>query len=521
MTSIEFLGHAGLAFRTGDKLFLCDPWLSPQGAYNASWFPYPRYQGAIEALLRPDAIYISHEHLDHFDPWFLAKIDRSTPILTGRFQKKRLLKELRRLGFRDIVELDGFEGYSPAPGLNVRVSTATYHCPPHWFDSCCIVESESLKFFNLNDCNLALPLEQIRNEGIDVLFAQASPAIWYPLTYTGYSADRFAELKSARRNSALESFVTAVKAIEPKLAVPFAGPPIFFDPRLADFFVGPDSMFPTPPVAVQELARRGPWPAMVVKPGDRLCFDEAAPAKLEPAPEYESFDYESGRKAYFDQHKEHMQPIVREVDAAIPTPAPGLFERLRDHLTPLIKNNPYFAAHIDIRVLFEVTGDKGGRWIADFRDGATEPIVYVDDGKPTEYRFQMESKYLDQVLRGELSWEDLFLSLRFEAHRDPDVYNQHLFTFFKMGDHASLQAIAKSEMEMSSGDPEDTFVLEHEGNSYMVQRFCPHAGSDLSGAKVTDGHIVCPGHQWKFNLETGICTHSNAKLFVRKRSNSG
>jgi len=518
LTSIEFLGHAGLAFRSGGELLLCAPWLSPHGAYNASWFQYPRYRKDLEPLLHPDAIYVSHEHLDHFDPWFLAKIDRSTPILTGRFQKKRLLRELRNLGFRNIVELDGFDAYPVAADLKVRISTATYKCPPHWFDSCCIVETDGHKFFNLNDCNLALPVERIRDEGIDVLFGQASPAIWYPLTYTGYSRTRLAELKRARRSSALESFITAVEAIEPKLAIPFAGPPIFFDPQLADFFIGPESMFPTPPVAVEELSRHGSWPALVMKPGDRLCFEGGAPARLEPDPEYLSFDYETGRNAYFERNAAEIQPIVRAVNDAVPVPAAGLFERLRDHLSPLIKNNPYFAAHINIRVLFDVSGPQGGRWIADFRDGAPDIVVYADDGGGTEYKFELESKYLDQVLRGELSWEDLFLSLRFRAHRDPDIYNQHLFTFFKMGDHASLQAIAKAEMEIASGDPEDTFVLEAEGNSYLVQRFCPHAGSDLTCAKVQDGHIVCPGHQWKFSLETGVCRHSNARLFIRRRS---
>ena len=42
--------------------------MSPRGAYNASWFQYPEYPtGDLSKLLEPTAVYVSHEHLDHFE----------------------------------------------------------------------------------------------------------------------------------------------------------------------------------------------------------------------------------------------------------------------------------------------------------------------------------------------------------------------------------------------------------------------------------------------------------------------
>ena len=62
MTTIEFLGHSGIAVENAGRLMLCDPWLSPHGAYNASWFQYPEYPAhGFARLLRPDAVYVSHE----------------------------------------------------------------------------------------------------------------------------------------------------------------------------------------------------------------------------------------------------------------------------------------------------------------------------------------------------------------------------------------------------------------------------------------------------------------------------
>ena len=49
---------------------LCDPWRSP--AYFASWFVFPDNSDVDFAAFKPDFLYISHLHRDHFDPELLA-----------------------------------------------------------------------------------------------------------------------------------------------------------------------------------------------------------------------------------------------------------------------------------------------------------------------------------------------------------------------------------------------------------------------------------------------------------------
>ncbi len=516
MTSLEFIGHSGLAVRHAGKLLLCDPWMSRKGTYNASWFQYPRYEGDLEALASPDAVYISHEHPDHYDPEFIDRMPRGIPMLTGRAHKKRLVSRLRRLGFTTIVELDNFEAFELAAGFTIKIATPTFRCPPHWFDSCALLVLGEHKILNLNDCNLALPVEELRAERIDVLLAQATPAIWYPLVYTTYDEARKKQLAAVRRESAISSFVTSAKAIQPRLAIPFAGPPCFFDPDLAPYFFGPDSMFPTPPIAAERLAKESSIPGMVMKPGDKLVVGERGDSdefRLDAEPAYADFDYERDRGAYYDKHRAEHERIVADVLAAVAPASPGLFERLRRHFLPFLKGHPYFVEHIGIRVLFRVSGEHGGDWVVDFRPEPRPELVYAWDGQPCQYQFEMTSQLLDQVMRDELSWEDAFLSLRFRAHRDPDRYNQHLFTLFKMSDSRALHAIQKAE---TADREHDTFVLETGGKCYEVQRWCPHGGSDLSEADVDDGHVVCPGHHWRFSLADGVCTNAAGRIHVRE-----
>lgn len=206
---------------------------------------------------------------------------------------------------------------------------------------------------------------------------------------------------------------------------------------------------------------------------------------------------------------------MAEVLAAVPPAAPGLFERFRRHFLPFLKGHPYFVEHIGIRLRFRISGEQGGDWVVDFRTAPKPELVYPWDGEPCQYEFGMTDQLLDQVMRDELSWEDAFLSLRFTAHRDPDRYNQHLFTLFKMSDSRALTAIQKAE---TADRVNDTFVLEHEGRCFEATRWCPHGGADLSEAGVEDGSIVCPGHHWRFSLKDGVCTNAEGRISVRELS---
>ncbi len=58
------------------------------------------------------------------------------------------------------------------------------------------------------------------------------------------------------------------------------------------------------------------------------------------------------------------------------------------------------------------------------------------------------------------------------------------------------------------GDPERIAVLDDT---------CPHAGGSLSGSEVEGGFVTCRWHQWKFDLETGVSTHSVVACVQRYR----
>jgi nitrite reductase (NADH) small subunit len=46
-------------------------------------------------------------------------------------------------------------------------------------------------------------------------------------------------------------------------------------------------------------------------------------------------------------------------------------------------------------------------------------------------------------------------------------------------------------------------VIAHEGRFYALDNICIHKQRELVKGVVLNGRIVCPGHQWSFELGTG------------------
>ena len=53
---------------------------------------------------------------------------------------------------------------------------------------------------------------------------------------------------------------------------------------------------------------------------------------------------------------------------------------------------------------------------------------------------------------------------------------------------------------------------------YKFNKYCPHAGEDLSEVDIIDNCITCPRHHWKWDLNTGKCIRGgNINLTMEKK----
>src|SRR5579862_649923 len=147
---ITFLGHAGCLVQTRHGSVLCDPWFTP--AYFGSWFPFPR-NDTIDAseLGRPDYLYISHLHRDHFDPeWLTRYVDKRATVLLPEFGVDLLARELRSLGFRNFARTKHGEPIDLG-GLGVTILAMTSPADGPLGDSAIVLDDGTARLLNQND----------------------------------------------------------------------------------------------------------------------------------------------------------------------------------------------------------------------------------------------------------------------------------------------------------------------------------------------------------------------------------
>ncbi|WP_018637377.1 MBL fold metallo-hydrolase [Parafrankia elaeagni] len=97
---LTFLGHQSWHLRAGDTVVLVDPILTPAFGAGAVEFPvWPPRRVDHGAMPAPDAVLLTHEHLDHLHFASLALLDRTTPIHTGQTLPAAVVEALTTLGF--------------------------------------------------------------------------------------------------------------------------------------------------------------------------------------------------------------------------------------------------------------------------------------------------------------------------------------------------------------------------------------------------------------------------------------
>ncbi len=58
-------------------------------------------------------------------------------------------------------------------------------------------------------------------------------------------------------------------------------------------------------------------------------------------------------------------------------------------------------------------------------------------------------------------------------------------------------------MKLVSVEGTPILLIKQQGQIYAVDNRCPHQGCGFSGGTLENGVIVCPCHDWRFNLRTG------------------
>jgi 3-phenylpropionate/trans-cinnamate dioxygenase ferredoxin subunit len=72
--------------------------------------------------------------------------------------------------------------------------------------------------------------------------------------------------------------------------------------------------------------------------------------------------------------------------------------------------------------------------------------------------------------------------------------------FIPVMDEKELQ---EGKMKLARVEGTPILFIKQNGRIYVIDDRCPHMGCGFSGGSLDGNIIICPCHDWRFNLETG------------------
>ena len=474
-TRITYLGHAGFVVDHAGTRILMDPWFYP--AFLGSWFPFPDNRDQLDSVIGGsfDYLYLSHMHEDHFDRTLLEQLDRSVTVLVPKYRSKVQERTLRAMGFEDLVLLGHRESHELANGLVATMFLDTSHKE----DSGLLLDLAGFRFLDLNDCNT--PMSELPSD-IDLLAAQFSGAMWYPNCYD-YPPHVMAEKVQEVRSDLLETLARKVELTQARRYLPSAGPACFLDPVLDVYNDRDQTIFPLWDDVSDEFRLQSPDVEIVrAGPGSVLTAtrDEVAVGGAPVRTTEDLEPYRERRRSEWQAFEELDDTPVSEAE-------------LEEYFSHLQKLNKRFLGDFskEIRLVAGATqfGVRLGRLAEYYEIEGEEPY-------DPEYTLLLEPRVLRAIVDGVTGWEEALLSMRVGLHREPDVFDLTFMSLLRYGPHPA------QTMQMLR-ERNNTETIERDG--LRMQRWCPHAGEDLTFAKIEDGRIECPRHHWVWDASTGAC----------------
>lgn len=221
---IKYLVNSMILIKGKNTTVLCDPWVTFNRYSASGLFNFPEIKVSKEeiAAIKPDFIYITHTHEDHFDPITLSLFDKNTPVLVANYVNNFTQRNVQKLGFTD-VRVSNFDEGLPLNGDD--------HC---WIEpSATYPDVDSLGAFkidgeiliNANDCPYnEAQCKKIKEKfsKIDfacVPFATQGP---YPAFYENLSNAEKKEKSEAKKLRGYREMLGFTKTLDPERVFPFA-----------------------------------------------------------------------------------------------------------------------------------------------------------------------------------------------------------------------------------------------------------------------------------------------------------
>ena len=433
--NVKFLGQACTLIETNNHRIIVDPWIIGPCNVN-SWYTLRRQPATKKNIpLDVDAIYISHEHQDHFQAETIINYKKNIPIFICNFPTDRFYNSIKKLGFSNITILDSWKPEK----INDEMEITSIKNPDLMFeDSALLVKTNEGTVFCQTDCKMDFEsLKKVNKAKPDLGFFMYSVANWYPDAYN-YSKEKRDEIAIKRKASKINGFLNYVNTIKPKFAIPYAGGPIF--PHESQLNLNyPITVFACPdePKTAWDNSGNVGTDIVVMAADDEISTNGKHTKNNEPILSSNKID--AVNELSIEIQDDLNRRWKEEGEAT-----PKLSYEINDYFNKIISENPVARKHIDMKVQLIADGKNGGEFILDItRD--KQSGTFVTEGKTDDWNYWMKipAHLVQKAVKNELLWETLFLSARWKGDRKPDQWNEHFINLLYDPDPTRINNIYK------------------------------------------------------------------------------
>lgn len=349
----KILSHAGMLVEDKGKTLLFDPWLIGS-CYWRSWWNFPEIERDELRDIKPDYIYLTHLHWDHFHAPSMRLFSRDVKYLVPKIPGTRMVRDLNSCKFKNIVEI-------PHGGKFELWENCFLHSFQFGLfsaDSMAVVTDGETTLLNANDCKtFGLPLKQItkRFPKVDFCFRSHSSASPIPYTIKGYK-NRFSDFRTAQ--DYIEEFTNFSLAVGARYAVPFASNHCFLHRETVKFNdtgVNPQMVadfYNSSPQAKSQSSE-----CVVMVPGSSWSSREGFDLK--------SFDYSQKGEIITQMQEKYAVKMAAQYEKEEKTKAS--FKAFDRYFTAFLDSTPaIIRKKLLPKVIFSVTDADGEhRWLLD------------------------------------------------------------------------------------------------------------------------------------------------------------
>jgi len=219
-----YLSHASILVNLNNKKYLFDPVLA-KPPHLGSWLFFPKME-MDKRLLEVDAVFVSHQHQDHYDAEFLKMLPAETPVyvVSGRPQFTNMLKKEQiactELKANKVIDLG--DGVS-CLGINHEYNG---------IDAAIVISNGRFTVYHGNDCFVSHEKLKIIKDAYPRINVACTPFAyvhWYPFLLE--EVDETWKSNEAERliSEYLDYGIRQIDYLRPDIAIPFGANMFYFD----------------------------------------------------------------------------------------------------------------------------------------------------------------------------------------------------------------------------------------------------------------------------------------------------